>query len=367
MNLPSFITNNRLLRSTLRWEPADEFRLLLAERQLFFAEAERRFAEERPAHGSLRDYKRAFYRHRVTYSEYMYSYEYWRFSEDERDQFISTSEMQCIYRKLGDPEVRQIFHDKSLFLNNFQPFIHRKWAVVSNLCYEEFREMIQQSDCLIKPIDGTRGAGIKKICYKDDKLLQPIYEKCANEHYIIEECIESCTKMAEFHPQSLNTIRVVTISGKGGCSVFGAIFRMGTGNSFIDNTHAGGIFAPINVHNGTIESPAIDGYNRTYNTHPDSGKRIIGFTIPHWQNIVETCQRATQQIPNIHFAGWDLCLLPDGRIEIIEGNHAPDFDGGMQAPLKIGVKSRLQKTVQEMVGIDPIPLISIFAKTKKQG
>lgn len=51
-----------------------------------------------------------------------------------------------------------------------------------------------------------------------------------------------------------------------------------------------------------------------------------------------------------------------GQVEIIEGNHAPDFDGGMQAPLKIGVKKRLQKTVMDVMGVDPLPLISVWKK-----
>ena len=51
-----------------------------------------------------------------------------------------------------------------------------------------------------------------------------------------------------------------------------------------------------------------------------------------------------------------------GQVEIIEGNHAPDFDGGMQAPLKIGVKKKLQRTIMEVMGVDPLPLISVWKK-----
>jgi hypothetical protein len=62
------------------------------------------------------------------------------------------------------------------------------------------------------------------------------------------------------------------------------------------------------------------------------------------------------------FAGWDLCVTPDGSIEIIEGNHAPDFDGGMQAPLKTGVKAKMRDTVKHLTGTDPTKLISIWSK-----
>ena len=133
MSLPDILSKSRVLRAALTWQPADEYRLYLAERDLFFAEAKARFAEEKPLQGSFKDYKRAFRRHRVTYSEYMYSYEFWRLDEAQRDQFISTSQMQCIYRKAGDADVRRIFRDKTLFLHAFQPFIHRKWAEVAKM------------------------------------------------------------------------------------------------------------------------------------------------------------------------------------------------------------------------------------------
>ena len=60
-----------------------------------------------------------------------------------------------------------------------------------------------------------------------------------------------------------------------------------------------------------------------------------------------------------------MCVTKDGKIEMIEGNHAPDFDGGMQAPLKIGVKKRIQQTIIDVLGVDPIQYISVWKKPKK--
>lgn len=337
-----------------------ELYILIDERKRFLSEAKKRFAAEKPKQGSYKDYKKAFKKHRVTYSEYMYSYEYWRLSEEERDEFISTSEMQCIYRKLGKRKVRNVFHDKVEFLNLFHAFVHRKWALTKDLTFEQFQAMIQQFDCIAKPIDGTRGDGIFKICASDVTDWNDLYVRCVKENILLEECIQACDEIAAFHPNSLNTIRVVTVSNKDKCVVFGALFRMGAHGSVIDNTHAGGVYAPINVETGTIDIEAIDSQNHHYANHPDTGKLIKGFKIPKWEQIVETCKSATKNIPDIHFAGWDLCITNNDEIEIIEGNHAPDFDGGMQAPLKIGVKQKLQQTVMDVMGVDPLQLISVW-------
>lgn len=337
-----------------------EIHVYFAERKLFFAEARKRFAKEKPGHGSLKDYKEAFRKHRVTYSEYMYSYEYWHLNEAERDAFISTSEMQIIYRKLGFQEVREIFHDKVRFLTAFRPFVHRWWSMAHSLTLDEFKEKAARFDIIAKPVDGTRGEGIFKIVGSEVTDWQQLYDRLVRDNYLLEQCIVACDELSEFHPSSLNTVRVVTISDKDRCEVFGALLRMGAHGSVIDNTHAGGVYAPINVETGIIDIEAIDSRNHHYSCHPDSGKTIKGFRIPMWEQIKETCKAATQTIPNIHFAGWDLCITKEGQVEIIEGNHAPDFDGGMQAPLKIGVKKKLQQTVINVMGVDPLVLIPIW-------
>lgn len=337
-----------------------ELRIWHREQHQFYNDAKMRFCSEKPRHGTLSDYRKALAKHRVTYAEYMYSYEYWRLDEPEREKFISTSEMQCIYRKLGDRNVREIFHDKVQFLTLFEKFIYRKWAQAKDLTLDQFMAMATQFDCIAKPIDGTRGFGIFKICHNDVINCRELYQKCVDGNFLIEECISACGELAEFHPSSLNTIRVVTLSHQGRFSVFGALFRMGAHGSVVDNTHTGGIYAPINVETGTIDIEAIDGQNNHYEYHPDSHKRIKGFKIPSWNKIVETCKEASEAIPNVRFAGWDICINKNGNVEIIEGNHAPDFDGGMQAPLKIGVKYKLADAVQNVMGVNPLKYISVW-------
>ncbi len=341
-----------------------EIYIYFVERKRFFAEAKKGFCCDKSEHGSWKDYKSAFRKHRVTYSEYMYSYEFWRLNEKEREEFISTSEVQVIYRKMGNKEVRELFHDKVRFLSTFKSYIHRWWALASSLTLDELKEKASSFDIIAKPIDGTRGDGIFKIIGKEVANWQQLYNRLVNNNYLLEECITACDELSAFHPSSLNTIRVVTISDGEKCEVFGALLRMGAHGSVIDNTHAGGVYAPINVETGMIDIPAIDSRNNHYDVHPDTGKPIKGFHIPDWKHIVATCKDASRTIPNIHFAGWDVCINHNGQVEIIEGNHAPDFDGGMQAPLKIGVKKRLQQTVIKVMGVDPLQYISVWKNYK---
>ena len=337
-----------------------EPRIWHAEKRLFMDEARERFTLEKPEHGHLSDYRDALKKHRVTYSEYMYSYEFWRLDEAARSEFLSNSEVQCVYRALGNARVRNVFRNKPQFLKAYAPFVHRRWALATDMSEKTFKRIVTGEGCIAKPVDGSQGSGIQKFRTEGGNDVSAIYRKCISERLLLEECITSCDELAAFHPASLNTLRVVTISEKDRCEFFGAILRMGTGNSVIDNTHAGGIYAPINLETGRIEVPAIDARNHRYERHPDTDVPIVGFQVPAWKEILEVCRQATRQIPGIRFAGWDLAVRSDGQVELIEGNHAPDFDGGMQAPLKIGVKRRFQETVQRVIGTDPLKWIKYY-------
>ena len=346
----------------LRWAWMQETRIRTEERSLFTHEAAQHFRSENVP-GSLADYKKALRRHRVTYQEYMYGYEYWKLDEAARDAFISRSEMQCIYRKMVTREVRQTFRDKTAFLRRFAPFVHRDWKRAEELSLEEFRAFVECHDVIAKPLDGTCGEGIFKIQASKVQQWDELYARCRDLHLLLEECVRACEPLEQLHPASLNTIRVVTLSKGDKFAVFGALLRMGAHGSVIDNTHAGGVFAPINPDTGCIDTPAIDALNHRYERHPDTDVPIVGFAIPHWEQIVETCRQAALVMPDLRFAGWDLYPLADGRIELIEGNHAPDFDGGLQAPRKVGVKQRLQETASEIFGIDILELIQTTSRT----
>lgn len=305
-----------------------------------------------PINKLYKDYLKELRKRRIQFSEYFFQYEFWNLSDKERLEFITRSEMQRIYRRLIKPTVREVMHNKHIFLNKFQKYVSREWLCLKHddnswaNQKNEFISLLSNKDCIIKPISGSLGQGI----FKTNKLtvnVDTVYEQLKNNDILIEECIEACNEIESFNPDSLNTVRVVTISNKSNAIVFGAFIRLGRKGSVVDNAHAGGIFAQINVDSGIIESNGINTNGEQFPQHPDSGKQIIGFKIPYWDKIKQTCIEAALQEQDLIFGGWDIALLPNGKVEIVECNHAPDFDV-MQSPLKIGVKHKLFKTMKDL-------------------
>ena len=237
-------------------------------------------------------------------------------------------------------EIKRRFWDKVEFLNRFSKYIYREWLCARDVSFDIFSSFLfRVGECIAKPLDNCCGLGIHKIYYPENVIdVQELYHQCTINNLLLEECIKEHDELQSFHYQSLNTIRVVTVNG----IVFGAFFRMGKGNSVIDNAHAGGIFAQINVDSGMIESDGIDANGHRYVEHPDTYKQIKGFVIPRWEEIKAVCMEACRVVPENPITGWDVVITQAGNIEFVEGNHGPDFDV-MQSPLKIGVKEKLYK------------------------
>lgn len=292
-----------LSRLRHRYPVVSEYRRLLSERKALWEEAAGLFREEKPSQGSLRDYKNALKRHRVSYREYMYGYEFWKLDEKGRGEFVSQRQMNCIYRKVTDERVKRCFIDKKAFLSAYSRFVGRKWLWPGDASFEAFQDLVSSRECVAKPMFGSQGDGIFIVSNPDADEVRRLWQFCRENNYLVEERVGESRELAEFHPQSLNTIRIVT-------------------------------------------------------------KTIKGFRIPYWKECLEMCEKATQVIPEVRFAGWDICVMPDGKVEMIEGNAAPNVDGGLQVPLKKGIKQIIQAYGKELFDFDPVALISVWSRSR---
>ncbi len=272
-----------------------------------------------------------------TFDEWYSLYDLSNADEKTKSSYISRSRAQKWYRRLVKPEIRNIFHSKPIFLTTFPDNIFRKYLICdSNTTLSDISDILKCDSLIVKPQSGSLGQGVYKLTREEIEKLSPadFLRKCKEEKSLIEECITGCDQIQRFHPQSLNTIRVMTAFDGKSHSVFGSFIRFGRGGQVVDNAHAGGIFCGVDITDGTICSDGTDTDGHIYKTHPDSGLRFNGFKIPRWSEIVQTCCDAHSKV-DIPFVGWDVVVTDAGNIEFVEGNHAPDLDI-IQGPVKKG-------------------------------
>jgi Sugar-transfer associated ATP-grasp len=136
--------------------------------------------------------------------------------------------------------------------------------------------------------------------------------------------------IADLSNGALCTARIVTMRNESGRhETVCALFRMAVGdNRQVDNFHAGGIAAPIDVASGRLGA-ATDWRRRPRHgwksQHPDTGGRIEGRILPLWTETRALAERAHAAFDDRRIIGWDMAILEDGPA-IVEANGGPDTD-----------------------------------------
>jgi hypothetical protein len=138
--------------------------------------------------------------------------------------------------------------------------------------------------------------------------------------YLFEHGVVQHPDMAIFHPESLNTFRVVTQFVPGiGAHVLYVTVRFGTGGSVFDNGCKGGVFAGVNAATGALFPQAFDKISDVYETHPTTNIPFGGTTFAFIREITSIACRAAELLPTLPSIGWDIAYTEQGPI-IVEGN-----------------------------------------------
>ena len=133
--------------------------------------------------------------------------------------------------------------------------------------------------------------------------------------------MEQCDQINKLHPDSINTLRVVTLRG----IVVTALLRIGNNHNNVDNFNHEGLCVPIDVEDGIIKYQAIDKKGNLYENHPLTNEKIIDFKVPRWDEVKKFCESAALEIPQVGYIGWDVCVTKDD-ICFIEANEFPGHD-----------------------------------------
>jgi hypothetical protein len=178
-------------------------------------------------------------------------------------------------------------------------------------------------------VDGereSRAAFVDRIDALDDSL--------------VTAYVDQADHAARLFPDATNTLRVVTLRDPdtGDPFVADAVHRIGTRRSApVDNWSRGGLSATIR-DDGTL-SPGAQwlpdrGVVRWFESHPDTGERIVGTPVPDWEPIREGVLSMARAMPYLPRVGWDVLPTGDGEFVVLEANaHAATRTLQVHGPL----------------------------------
>lgn len=252
-------------------------------------------------------------------------YHFSEISEAEKKEFIGEFERRQICDAVSDEEIKQFFKNKYKAYQAFKQYYRREVIQVETKDdHDTFLAFWNAHDrMIVKPINMYKGIGvhiIKKEGQDPEKVFEEILE---GGTAVLEECIVQSESLGSFHPESVNTVRMAVWHEGDKVTPLFSVFRMGRGSSVVDNGGAGGCFATVDVKTGELITPAVSEDGGRFSTHPNSGKQIVGFVIPRWQELLDMVQEISRIIDQPYIS-WDLALTDAGWV-IVEGNSTGQF------------------------------------------
>ena len=130
--------------------------------------------------------------------------------------------------------------------------------------------------------------------------------------------------------KKISGIRVHTFLTETKSHIIKAILKINAGVRDSDNFEhgaSGNMLAAVDVETGTVVR-AIAGTGlgqKEMPIHPITGHNLIGFQVPHWEDIVRLANDAQMVFPGYLCPGWDIALCEDGP-KVLEVNAFGDAD-----------------------------------------
>lgn len=137
--------------------------------------------------------------------------------------------------------------------------------------------------------------------------------------YMFQERLRPHRATREIFGNRLATARVVVLLAPRGAGILRACCYIPTGTNMTNHFHSGrtgNLLAGINLADGRIERVIKrPGLHEEYlEHHPDTGKRIEGFTLPCWQELKHVCTQAATLLPGFGVQSWDIAICDDGPV-----------------------------------------------------
>jgi hypothetical protein len=264
--------------------------------------------------------------------------------EERAPTFIQRFETKTCYFRTLKTRKGTPLNDKSRFAEYCAGHGIRCVPSLMHLAGDMPSQPLPDQDLFVKPSTGRGGRGAERwdrvapLSFEGpgaerlsgDALLARLVERSRERPLIVQPRLSPHPELAEITAGALPTARILTcLNADGEPEVMASMVRTSFGaNKTVDNLHAGGIGALVDVESGMLSKASnlgSDAHLGWFSAHPDTGAPIEGKKLPCWEQAKALAVAAHRQFSDRVVIGWDIAILEDGPI-VVEGNGNPDLD-----------------------------------------
>lgn len=181
---------------------------------------------------------------------------------------------------------------------------------------------------VIKPYESDNGQGVERFKFLgsdsygiggDTLSMQRLLRKYRS-NFIIQDVVAQHEDMAAPHPESLNTLRVVTFRWNGRPRHLMTFSRFGADGRINDNAGTGGQCVGV-LPDGKFRDYALDEHAIVTHSHPTTGVRYDSLrNVPNYNAVLDLATALHSEIKYFDLLSWDFAIDPDGNPVLIECN-----------------------------------------------
>ena len=185
----------------------------------------------------------------------------------------------------------------------------------------------------VKPIKGGYGRGAIRAEQYDsvnDKVVLSNGEKLDPDGFInylqdpqgygfiVQQAIVGTPETRDVCGNIPSGLRLVTILGDDGTTILRVIWKIPTGNNYVDNFQrgkSGNLLASVDPNSGKIQRIVKGaGFGLELTDSLPGGSFKVGDTVPHWDAAKELVMKATPVFTGFRCQHWDIGLSNDGPV-----------------------------------------------------
>lgn len=276
-------------------------------------------------------------------------------TDEERGEFFAQYDRMRFLFRANNWLTAPIFIVKSKTAKKFAKYFKRTTLELTlprdAKKLEKF--IAEHKSIILKPVNTECGQGVRKLIVDEKtdvaKAAQEMVDAYCGKSgalykIVVEDLIIQDERMAKFHPQSVNTLRVVTIRMNDRVVISNPRMRVGCGDSVVDNGGSGGIICSLDPETGVVVA-SVNEKGEPFAEHPDTHERLLDFQVPRFAEAIALTKEMAYVVPACRYIGWDLALTKDGWV-VVEANYKPSVFG--QAPLQKGCKREFFALAKEL-------------------
>lgn len=186
---------------------------------------------------------------------------------------------------------------------------------------EEFVRLCHQAGEVIIKVASESGGGHGISFWSDNEDDGELLHKVTRDrNIIVQKLVHQHPSIAELHPNSINTLRIMTIMFEGQVQVMTHFIRMGIDGKKVDNVSSGGMLCGINEEGFMLET-GYDEDGRPLRAHPTTGVVFKGRSIPNFKACLDMVKKLAPRLSHMaKLISWDVAIEEDGQPTLIEAN-----------------------------------------------